>query len=145
MVEGLGHQEKSNFLNRGVDKLEYKEALKEYATINSSIKNRIVTLSLTVIASIFVLIDKNLGVAENIGLYKMAYVGYIVSFFCEFFNTIFASFHYQHNIDGKFTDINFRKTWEGKLAECFFWGMAIAFAFASIVFVFSVLRLTIQP
>ncbi|MCK5180113.1 MAG: hypothetical protein KAR32_11335, partial [Candidatus Omnitrophica bacterium] len=105
------------------------------------VSNRVRTLSVVVIAAIFVFIDKKIGVESNFLLYKISLISYLLSLCFDFFNLTFKSAHIEKFIDGKIKTIDFRESSEGRVSERLFWAMLFLFIIGSSFFLVSLFLL----
>lgn len=118
-----------------------KEVLETYKETNSSIRNKITTLSLAVIASLFLLIDKNLGVKDNLILYKLSFLACVLALIFDFASLTLKSLHLADYMDGKIERIGVKHSKKGKWADICFWCMVSSFLLGGFLFIIAILLL----
>jgi len=118
-----------------MSEVDYKEIVEEYKKVNLDISNRIITLSLTVMASIFVICEKY-GVTS---LYLTSLLGLILSITTHLFNNICFSKHYELALDNKIKDIHFQNSKWGICAEKSYWVFIIIFVISIVIFIIALL------
>ncbi|MDP8215822.1 MAG: hypothetical protein P9L98_00665 [Candidatus Kaelpia imicola] len=123
--------------------MDFKEIFNIYRELNSSVRQKISALSLVVMAAIFVLIDKELGVKDSFVLYKLSFLCFVFSLFFEIINGLWASVHYAKYIDGKIESLDFRKSRWGVWTEKAFWAMCVCFLIGGVLFTISIFKLSL--
>jgi ABC-type Fe3+ transport system permease subunit len=112
------------------------EIIDEYKKVNLDISNRIITISLTVIAAIFVICDKY-------GIYTMYLISllvFVVTIGTNLAQNICYSKHYEQALDGKIKNIDFRNSPWGKWAERLYWCFIFLFVISILCFIGALLE-----
>jgi len=109
----------------------YKEIVEEYKKVNLDISNRIVTLSLTVIAAIFVICEKY-GITS---LYLVSLLSFVITICLHLSGNICFSKHYELALDKIISDIDFKNSIWGRAAEILYWIFILAFIISIIIFI----------
>lgn len=112
------------------------QLVEEYKKINLEISNRVLTISLTVIASIFVICEKY-GAQK---WYLIALLGFILTIGFHLVSSICSSKHYELAIDGKITNYDFRKSIWGLCAEWLYWIFLILFVVSMAIFIIAIMK-----
>ncbi|MDD5546881.1 MAG: hypothetical protein PHO67_07025 [Candidatus Omnitrophica bacterium] len=111
------------------------QLIEEYKKINSEISNRVITLSLTVLASIFIICDKY-GIQS---WYLITLLGFILTIGVHLVSSICSSKHYELVIDGKIKNYDFRNSRWGIWAERLYWTFIVLFVASMTVFIIAIL------
>ena len=109
---------------------DYKEIVEEYKKVNLDISNRIITLSITAIAAIFVISEKYGAGA----LYLASLFGLILTVTIHIANNICFSKHYELALDGKINNIHYANSRWGRCSEILYWIFICAFVISMIIF-----------
>jgi hypothetical protein len=108
----------------------YIEAVQEYRNVNKEISNRIINLSLTIIASIFVICNQY-NITKT---FIWSLLFFVVTIALHISGNICYSKHYELFLDEKIDKIDFRKSIWGRSAERLYWWFISFFAIATIVY-----------
>ena len=112
----------------------YKELVEEYKKVNLDISNRIVTLSLMVIAAIFVICEKY-GVTT---LYLTSLLSFVITIGLHLLGNICFSKHYELALDKKIKNIDFRNSKWGTASEYLYWTFIFAFIVSIVIFIIAI-------
>jgi len=110
---------------------EYKENKEEYIRISAETRNKLTTLSATLIAGIYFLSDK---AREFLFCFKIALLFYVITIILEIISGYLKSQHYALWFDKKINTIDFRESCYGILTEITWWVSALAFILGSVYF-----------
>jgi len=113
-----------------------KEIIDEYKKVNLDISNRIIALSLTVIAAIFVICEKY-GVTS---LYLISLLGLVLTITVHLFGNICFSKHYELALDKKIKNIHFQNSRWGIWAENLYWIFIVIFVISVVLFIIALLH-----
>ncbi len=110
---------------------EEKNALDKYQDINKGISERIIYLSLAIIASIYVISEK-----YGFDIWRLiALLGFILTIGIHIFSCICSSKHYEYYLDNKINTLDHKESVWGICAEWLYWVFIIAFIISMALFI----------
>lgn len=118
--------------------VSYKEISEIYRKISDDARGKIVALTLTTVGAIYVLADKKVAELHK---FKWALLLFIITLFFDIIAAISKSQHYALYIDGKIEDIDYRKSYWGRIAEILFWIPLGTFITGLIIMIIAIIKL----
>jgi len=116
--------------------MDNKEIINLYLKITSETRSKLTAISVIAIGTIIAndFFNSFLNTCQIKGL-KLAFVFYFLTMSLEVLSGYIKARHYSLYIDGNSSSIDYRATFWGKLAECFFWLSLILFTIATLIFI----------